>query len=338
MARRLAPLGFVSDVSDGAALFENIEQLDSLPADRVGRPLFNPKYARNYDAIFFVGPWQNPQMLFSLLRHSGDNQILYLPRGGLADNEFAGRRNLKKQIYFPLIEAHILRASTTIVFSSELEMTHSRRLARFFSKHLIIPDLFDLPETLPAVIRKKPRVSFLAEFDPRKGAAELMGGLKTWAESSNTAIDVTVGGGVRPGRENYCAEVRAAAYALVEPPVRFLGRVAPQDRAAFYAATDIFFVPSRFESYCLTVLEAISSGCVVICGANIGVLEYLPQHPAIVRLPDLSPGAIAQGMEEALAWWAANVDSRNLIRDMATREIASINCRAEHLWQNLLCN
>lgn len=338
MARRLARLGFVSDAYDGTALFENVEQLDVLPEDRADRPLFDPKHAQKYDAIFVVGPWQNPQMLFSVLRYSGHKQIVYLPRGGLADNEFAGRRNLKKHIYFPLVEARILRASTTIVFSSELEMTHSGRLARFFNKHLIVPDLFDLPEAVPAVTRQTPRLSFLAELDPRKGAAELMSGLATWADSSDMAIDVTIGGGLRPGREAYFAKVRALADALEVPPVNFLGPVAHQDRAAFYAETDIFIVPSQFESYCLTALEAISNGCIVICGANIGVLEYLPRHPAIVRLSDLSPCAIMGGIEQALVWQRSTTDPRSVVRDMAKHAIGAINNQAEGLWENLLRN
>jgi len=339
MARRLAACGVCSDAFDGRSLFENIERLDVLPEAGSAPSAEQSPKTTDYQTILIVGPWQNPRTILLMIRQWRKQLIIYMPRGGLADNEFFGARNFKKKLYFKLIESYIAKIARVIVFSSKLEVQHSSRLTRFANKHVVIPDIFEPPATELMSHLPSCRLSFLAEFDPRKGALEFVEGLRAWINLRTPSVvpfEIVIGGGPRRGREQYYKDVCAKASSVDGANIRFIGPVTHQDRADFYAACDIFMVSSKFESYCLTALEALASGCVLICAPDVGVLEYLPDHPAIVRLSGLSPTDISGGLERAYRWHMNSGERRINICAMAAQAIADINDPAVAAWRELL--
>ena len=113
--------------------------------------------------------------------------------------------------------------------------------------------------------------------------------------------------------------------------VEFLGPVAHHDRAEFYRGTDIFVATSRFESFGLTVLEALHSGCVTLTGRSLGVLEYVAQNPSLVVCDGLAENEIVDGLQRALKL----VLARAFENDTAS-SVADINELALLQWQELL--
>jgi alpha-1,6-mannosyltransferase len=81
--------------------------------------------------------------------------------------------------------------------------------------------------------------------------------------------------------------------------VRFLGYLPKQMLAVLYASVDIFIMPSRYETFGLAALEALSSGTPVIFQKNLGFLsEEMPLGGFLVSEP--TPEALAQKTMEVL--------------------------------------
>ncbi|HEX8256328.1 MAG TPA: glycosyltransferase family 4 protein [Allosphingosinicella sp.] len=352
MANLLAPRGISADVFDLGRFRRNIETLELLPEPGRAAEPFPLDTAPDYDAILIVGPWQNAAQLGPLLKRRPDGQqMLYLPRGGLGRIEFSRLRDLKKIPYFHLIERRLLDRSGGIVFSSEVERDHSIAAARRRAPEWVIPDFFDSPDlTAPAAAQAAERaegagegdrpltLSFLAEISPRKGLLPLVEGFAAWAAarpSGSRPVRLVVGGAPRAGSERYLAAVHAVQRRHAgRADIEFVGPVAHGDRQRFYADTDVMVVSSLFESYGLTVLEALSAGCATLAAPDLGVLEYLPAYSRLT----IARGAAAADFEAALGPAAASAEAggREATRSYAAAAIAAINARALAAWTELL--
>ena len=59
--------------------------------------------------------------------------------------------------------------------------------------------------------------------------------------------------------------------------IKFLGYVPPEELPRYYAACDVFVLPSIFETFALTLLEALSVGKPVVCTKVGGAQEFAMQ-------------------------------------------------------------
>lgn len=76
--------------------------------------------------------------------------------------------------------------------------------------------------------------------------------------------------------------------------VRFLGRVSNEVLWRYYAAADLFVLPSRLESWGTVMLEALSCGTPVVATATVGAREVHDHFPDDVSLVETgNPGALA---------------------------------------------
>lgn len=344
LARSLASIGFSVDVFDRGKFHARVEELELLPERGAAVERFSLRSLEQYQAVLIVGPWQYPWFVRQVLQlRNADQALVYLPRGGLGAIEFARSRDLKKWPYLYLIERPMLDRCSAVVYSSECEQRHTTPAMRARAREVIIPDFFSAPEPPAAEdngARKEVRFGFLAEISPRKGLVPTVDAFVRFASRPgfDRPVRLSIGGSVRVGSEAYAAQARALAKAA--PPhatIEFHGPVAHADRAAFYAGTDVFVAPSLFESYGLTVLEALSAGCAQVTAPELGVLEYLPAHARLSRTRSTEPGelavALAVQFEIALA---SRVDDRGATSAYAQRAIAAINSRATAQWLELL--
>ena len=307
MAQVMLEYDCVSDVVVGDRVLENAGTFSQLPKSHDVAVPKKIDYSV-YDFMIVVGPWQSPLGIANALFHSRRlRRFIYVPKGGLARIEFSRCRDLKKIPYLYLIEVLWLLMAHRIVFSSKLELKSIFfPISLLRSKCMVTPDLFrpswpavKHPSTRPD--GRKMQFSFLAEIHPRKGLEEVMYGFNDWVVKNNLMEDVVlkVGGEPRPGSQNYCDHVkRFVESGPLRGCVEFVGPVAHEDRLRFYADSDVFLATSQFESFGLTVLEALHSGCLVIAGPNLGVLEYVSHHRNLIALRDLSTEAIVEGFEQ----------------------------------------
>lgn len=338
------------DVFDGTCLHENVGCLDLLPlASSSDCDQLYPKVA-GYAAIVLIGPWQSSETIRTILRSKNKGaRLLYMPKGGLCRVEFKGLKGILKRAYLAFIERQWISRATHLVFSSRLEKEYSvlpSILAK--KKTSVIPDFFrphlsEIPVKIKGTASKKIRLSFMAEIDPRKGLLELIEGLLYWLGGNagvRDTIQVTIAGNIRKGREAYYAQT----VHLVEASdlnVSFVGAVTHKERADFYAKTDIFLCTSQFESYGLTLLEAINHGCQVVSSKNMGVLEYIPDWPHIHKAENLSAPAIAQAIDRAYEYCmsepslASEQPGKSLI-GFAKKDMDQINRLALAKWADVL--
>jgi UDP-glucose:(heptosyl)LPS alpha-1,3-glucosyltransferase len=99
------------------------------------------------------------------------------------------------------------------------------------------------------------------------------------------------------GRDREAARFKARAHrAGVEARVRFLG--AQEDLRPLYAAADCFILPSRYDPFPNTALEAMAMGLPVIVSSRCGAAEVLENAPGWICEPDDAAG-LARLMGEA---------------------------------------
>lgn len=342
LARSLAPLGICCDVVTNHGFRSDVARFDLLPRPATETEQLPTGPLAGYDALLIAGPWQPFARMRRILRAlPAATQVVYLPRGGLAMAEFQRPRDLKKFPYLALFERHLLTRSDRIVFSSAIEDRRTRLIGRQAGKRIVIPDVVE-PVPAGGVTRTAQgpfTATFMAEAAPRKGLLSLLAGLgqALAAGAVPPGMVLNVGGSIRPGSEAYHARCLAAAAAL-PIDVRFLGSVAHDDRAALYAATDLFVTPSRFESFGLTVIEALSAGCRLLTAPDLGSLEFLPRSRAVTIARDASAAGLADGWRDALSAGPGKLgaDEAAATRAMCEAAVSAINRTATERWQALL--
>jgi glycosyltransferase involved in cell wall biosynthesis len=94
---------------------------------------------------------------------------------------------------------------------------------------------------------------------------------------------------------------------------------------------EIFIATSQFESFGLTVLEALHSGCMTSTGRIRGVLEYVAENPILVVFNGLTENDVVYGLQRGM----------KLVLDRASENdtvssVAHISELALLQWQELL--
>ncbi len=99
MANYLCQRGIEADVIDSGFICRDVGRLNLLPGGGELVERINVEATPGYDAILITGPWQNPLGLRRVLaKRRKDQPMYYLPRGGLARIEFAGRADRRKSL------------------------------------------------------------------------------------------------------------------------------------------------------------------------------------------------------------------------------------------------
>ncbi|MBM4269308.1 MAG: glycosyltransferase [Deltaproteobacteria bacterium] len=144
-----------------------------------------------------------------------------------------------------------------------------------------------LPELAPApdANRSGTRFLFLGRLEPRKGIDTLLAALPRVLERCPDA-EIDVAGALAEGMR--LSDLPAG------PRVRFHGAVDDEARAALYAACDVFVAPSRYESFGIVYIEAMSYAkpCIA-CDAG-GPPRILADTGLLV--PPGDEGALAEAM------------------------------------------
>lgn len=342
MAAAVASSNIVCDVADEQNVLFDVGRMPFLPTAETifeSRDVLRPD---RYDAIINAGPWNSPSLLFRVLRNKrAEVPFIYLPRGGLAPAEFARIRDMRKLPYLALVESIWLKLASAVVCSSALEERTIVGLARIAaSKRVVIPDFF-VPSSIsaPAASEKKegPIIfSFLAEIHPRKGLLELVRGFDAWLRTKSDPFParLRVAGSPRAASQDYFSEVeRVVAQSPFRSSYIFMGSLAHDARDDFYRSSDVFAVVSRFESYGLTLMEALAQGCQVLVSPCIGASEFITDPNYIIRLRNADIESYREVLDVAHERARASRLSPRGFSDRAF--IDAINYRASQLWAEL---
>ena len=163
---------------------------------------------------------------------------------------------------------------------------------------------------------------YLGGFDQRRNLGTLFRALAL-ARQRDPDLPPLALAGVLPASDSVLTPDprRLAAEAGVAEGVRFLGRVAEEDKPALYSAARAFVFPSRYEGFGLTVLEALACGTPVIAADA-------------TSLPEVGgPGALLVGPDDVDGWAAALVRLANDDALRAGLRAAGLAHAARFSWQ-----
>ncbi|HEY5211989.1 MAG TPA: glycosyltransferase [Acidobacteriaceae bacterium] len=151
------------------------------------------------------------------------------------------------------------------------------------------------------------------------------------------SVRLIIGGAPRPGSEGYLEGVRAILRKSDSINVELRGPISHSHRDRFYRETDVMVIPSFFESYGLTVIEALAFECALLVAPKVGILEFIPAHESLTIIPGADVAAIKAGLNQA--YLAAIQPERVRERpSLAFHKMVAdaINSRALSAWTNLL--
>ncbi len=155
-------------------------------------------------------------------------------------------------------------------------------------------------------------ILFVSTIEPRKNLSTL------WAAYRALRSEGRTEGLVVAGRKGWLYEdtmVRLREAGL-EDEVIFLGHVAEEDLPAVYTLADCFAFPSLFEGFGLTPLEAMASGCPVVCSNSSSLPEVCGDAAILVAPHDVA--ALASALRRVLSEPALQADlKRKGIRQAA---------------------
>ncbi|MCJ9429979.1 glycosyltransferase family 4 protein [Kordiimonas marina] len=307
LARHLGAAAVSTDVLTRNGYHRHVGDLEFLPMTE--DPLSATVDLHTYDVALIAGAWNFRSLGVAWRTVQRGIPILYAPKGQLCKADFVRLRDMKKLAYLLSVEIWLLVLADRIIFSSTAEQ-RACIVPAFFTrrKAIILPEPYEGRATLPDLgNRDRPtglHIGFISQASPRKGLSELVTGFLEWCrENPEKEAYLHVAGTAIKGSEAYWD--RIVAQAKGHPcgdRVEFLGQVSGPTRDAFYDMIDILAVPSRFESFCLTLTEALWAGKPVFAGPDIGVLEFLPPHGGIYVLPEVTSGAV----RGALAYFSEN--------------------------------
>ena len=344
MANFLAAHEIEADVFDAGRVCRNVGQFTILPESGSSLEPFEFSETGNYDAILLVGPWQNPLAIRRVLAQRRREQPLYyLPRGGLARVEFNWPRGLKKLLYFFLIERRLLCAANAVIYSSSAEQMATIAPARRLSSEHVIPDFVSVLAEDPNHNRlledETVTFAFLAEISPRKNLLKLTKAFVEWCRENDLAdrVRLVIGGSPRPGCEGYLEKVQTLLKSGTCQNVEVVGPISHADRGRFYRDVDIMVVSSLFESFGLTVIEALTAGCSLLVAPLIGALEYISDTQSITVAQGDNVVSLKAGLKKS---YSDFILSRHLLRkknaEVGRCVVGEINKRALDAWTQLI--
>jgi len=182
-----------------------------------------------------------------------------------------------ESVYRHTLEYSTMRRANRIIVTTAAYAATSRAVWRY--NPAVIPNAVDLqkfrPENDGRAVRARHHIQegesvvlFVGRMVPHKGIETLVEA----AKSVRYAKFLLVGSG--PELES----MRLLATRLrVEDRVIFTGRVSPEDLPAYFAACDVFVLPSvsRLEAFGIVALEAMASGKPVVVSDIPGVREVI---------------------------------------------------------------
>lgn len=154
---------------------------------------------------------------------------------------------------------------------------------------------FEDHETGQAHTHARPYLFSAGRFVPKKGFDVL---IRAFANVKNKGLycgDLILAG---EGEERAVCE-RLARDLGIDESVRFLGTAEHAKVISFIKGCDLFVMPSRFEAFGITLLEALYSGKKVVASRVGGMVELMNKNPDYLVEPD-NPDALGKKIQAVL--------------------------------------
>ena len=138
------------------------------------------------------------------------------------------------------------------------------------------------PATTPRAPRDKKTILYVGRFDPYKNVVGLLTAFELLRREMPGAVRLVIAGSPDP---RYLDATNFARQRGLDADIEWRGYISGQQLVAAYQQADVFVLPSRYEGFGLTVLEAMACGTPVVC-SNVSSLPEVAGDAALLVAPD----------------------------------------------------
>lgn len=212
-------------------------------------------------------------------------------------------RQARKWLYDVLFGSNLLKDAAKVSALNLLEAEQYRRAGVPDEKIAVIPNGIDLSEyaDLPpkGSFRKKHNIDekivlYLGRIHRIKGVDILVRAFANVVDKLDDVKLVIVG-----PDDGYLGELEALIKSLkIEDKVLISGPLYGRDKLEAYVDADVYVLPSRYETFPMSILEAVACGTPIILTENCGINEYFRSKVGLAVKPD--PDALSGAMLEML--------------------------------------
>jgi len=149
-------------------------------------------------------------------------------------------------------------------------------------------------------------ILFVGRIEPLKGVDVLLYALKMLLEThpEKKVCVWIVGGDVSNNTEDWPSELKKLSEIReilhINTSVKFVGRKAQEELPPYYNAADLMVMPSHYESFGITALEAMACGVPVITTDVTGVSNLIDKEHAILIISANNPIKLAERIAKLL--------------------------------------
>lgn len=237
----------------------------------------------NYDIIHIHAVFCYPSWPASRIAKKYDIPYIIRP-AGILDPWCIQQKNIKKRIYYNLVEKKNLQMASAIHVTSQLEERSLNHLG-FHKNIFVIPHAV---ENTKFVLKKSPedenamRLIFLSRLDPKKGISILLDAMKILVKW-NKSIQLTIAG---DGNNEYISNLINKIHRLnLENNIKFIGYVDGEKKIEILRQHHLFILPSLQENFALSAAEGLSLGIPVIVSNKVGLAHEIKEYDAGIVVP-----------------------------------------------------
>lgn len=263
--------------------------------------------AKNYDLVHITAFWNFPVLAGSLASLMSKKPYIISPRGVLHKDAINMKSKNIKKLYYFLVASHYLSKANAIHFTTVDEEINLAKFIKLKSKSVIVPNGLDLSRfnNLPScglfkekypILQGKKILLFLGRINKQKGINLLIEAFDLLSKNYKDLYLVIAG----PDNDNYCNEVKSFLRKkdLIERVV-FTGLLKEDEKYSAYLDSDIFVLPSYFENFGMSVVEAMACGLPVVISNKVGISEDVRKDNAGVVV-DLNVESLVNGIKQMI--------------------------------------
>lgn len=288
------------------------------------------EHAREYDILIIHGVWRYISAgVWRGLRGLNVPYVIYLH--GMLDpyyNAFAWKR-LKKILMWAFVERKVLRDANMVLFTCEEErLLGSANFHPLVCKEEILglgiaappgapESLPNVPAAWPQELLGKRVILFLARLHPQKGCDTLIAAFARVAAKYPDLHLLIVG----PDEIGWKAELVQKAELLgAAGQITWSAPVYGEDKWAFFRKADAYILPTNFENFGISIVEALACGLPVLISNRAAVWREIEAAQAGF----VAENTVAGTAEILERWISAPLEMRERMRANA------LQCFREH--------
>ncbi|TAN36188.1 MAG: glycosyltransferase family 1 protein [Verrucomicrobia bacterium] len=174
------------------------------------------------------------------------------------------------------------------------------------------------PPATPQTGARKKTILYVGRFDPYKNVIGLLVAFEQLRRQMPGAVRLVIAGAPDP---RYPEALAFARRHNLETDIEWRGYLNGRQLVEAYQQADVFVLPSRYEGFGLTVLEAMACGTPVVC-SNVSSLPEVAGDAAILVAPD-----DATKMTEAIRRVLTEPELAATLREKGVRRAAEFSWR-----------